>query len=101
MPEFENYVEVIQTVRKEDIAIKDEYSIPGNYDPVNKETTKGNIGYVTEIDKTGLENDTAKAEFAISPETGENRETYYILAISIIAVFAVGVVLIKKKVLDR
>lgn len=101
MPEFENYVEVIQTAVRGDLARKDQDSIPGNYDPSKKTTIEGNIGIVTEIDKTGLEKDTSKAEFGVSPETGENRATYYILAISLITVFAVGIILIKKKVLDR
>lgn len=100
MPEFENYIEVVQTAVKGELARKDADSIPGNYDPIKKETTEGNIGFVT-IVKDGLERDTAKAGFSITPETGENRATYYILAISIIAVFAVGIILIKKKVLDR
>lgn len=100
---YTNYVEVIQTASK-GLAKKDINSIPGNYDPVKQTTTEGNLGRtVTSLDVNGLEKDSSKAleTISITAETGENRATYYILTFAVIAVFATGVVLIKKYAIKK
>lgn len=99
--EYTNYVEIIQT-KSDGLAKKDIDSIPGNYDPINRKTSEGNIGIVTTL-VNGLEKDSAKSleSISITAETGENKQTYYIITFAVIAVFATGVVLIKKKVLKK
>lgn len=103
--EYTNYVEVIQTESNTDdnLARKDDYSIFGNWDNTLQKSNTDNLGgAVTIVDELGLERDTAKSleTLSITAETGENRATtYYILAFSVIAVFATGVVLIKKYVI--
>lgn len=104
---YTNFVEIIQTeATGGDFARKDMDSIPGDFDPNKQTTIQGNLGKIvtTVDDRIGLEKDSAKAEetVSITAETGENREaTYYILAFSVIAVFATGVGIIIDKVMKK
>ena len=83
-PTFDNVAEIIQYTN--DVGRRSE--IPGNQDPGENPTA----GY----------NDSDRTEtITITPPTGENRAHYYILATAVLAIMVTGVVLIKKKVLDK
>lgn len=85
--EYENKIEIVEI--QNTAGRVDRTAIPGNLDPVNYDDT--------------AEHDSSKAVLiSIVDSTGEDRSnSYYIITIAAIAVFATGIVLIKKYVLKR
>ena len=83
-PTFDNIAEILQYTN--DVGRRSE--IPGDQDPTQ--------------DPTAGKNDSDCAEqITITPPTGENRAYYFVLITAVLVILSTGIILIKKKVLDK
>ena len=83
-PTFDNIAEILQY--SNEVGRRSE--LPGDQEPTKTPTVGYNDSDCTET-------------ITITPPTGENRAHYYVLATAVLAILVTGIVLIKKKVLDK
>jgi len=86
---FANYAEILDYTSR-NIIQKDNNapSTPGNYNPSDSSTKEA---------------DSDSVEFVITPPTGENKDytVYYIVGASVLIILGLGIVIIKKKVINK
>ena len=90
---YRNVAEIIQLTNT--AGRRDMDAIPGNQDPDVRDSNPDDLVLPLEYDADVTE------QIIITPPTGKNKAFYFVLATVVLVILATGIILIKKKVLDK